>query len=518
MMAWSSNAEVPEPCSSTNSCVGLWLVPVPWQMPAEVPNCGMCEPPAGLALTMAQNCFPGPVLMVDMGNWTCASSSAVTVPGFAALEAEAGTLAIQSCSAPDEVACAPWSETEILPGQGTPFATMNFCYSGSSEPITFDNVLATSAAPVVEPPLAVSAAPWVDTLPAVPAGGELGNGFIPQQGGLSSRSTAASSCPQGWPADADTAIHVQQIGKGGKSLRSLALPLRARASKEPRPAEPWRQRIMQGKPEELVLLTQLEAGGEDQLAAVSELRGSAARLALEPLGCRLVQLALQVCDQHSRASLVAEFHGHVCEMMESPHGNYVLQMVVEVMPTALVRFVALELAGRGPSTSRHRCGCRIICRLLEHTAFDGPTVDLVDEILQEVKELSRHVFGHHVIKSILEHGLPRQRVEIARLLRGDLQRLARNRNSSYVLEAVLTHCPAEGQQLVCNALFQFPDGIITLACSQFGHHLIRALVKMPGETSETTLCLLAGASQRLAASKHGRRLLEELHRNALPTT
>merc|ERR1719458_512204 len=101
-MAWSSNAEVPEPCSSTNSCVGLWLVPVPWQ------------PPAGLALTMAQNCFPGPVLMVDMGNWTCASSSAVTVPGFAALEAEAGTLAIQSCSAPDEVACAPWSETEIL--------------------------------------------------------------------------------------------------------------------------------------------------------------------------------------------------------------------------------------------------------------------------------------------------------------------------------------------------------------------------------------------------------------------
>lgn len=275
---------------------------------------------------------------------------------------------------------------------------------------------------------------------------------------------------------------------------------------------------MQGKPEELRLLAQLEAGGEEQLAAVSAIRGFAVRLALEPLGCRLVQLALQVCDQSSRASLVAEFHGHVREMLESPHGNYVVQMLVEVMPTALVRFVAVDLVGRGPSASRHRFGCRIICRLLEHTAFDGPTVDLVDEILKEVKELSRHVFGHHVIRSILEHGLSRQRVEIAHALHSDLQRFAGNRNASYVLEAVLTHCPAEGQQLICNALFKLPDGVATLAHSQFGHNLLRALAKLPGRASETTLRHLAGASQRLVVSKHGRRILQELRIGGPQTT
>lgn len=275
---------------------------------------------------------------------------------------------------------------------------------------------------------------------------------------------------------------------------------------------------MQGKPEELALLGQLEAGGEEQLAAVATLREFAVRFALEPLGCRLLQFALQVCDQNTRASLVAEFHGHIREMLESPHGNYVVQMVVEVMPTALVHFVALELVGQALSASCHRYGCRIICRLLEHTAFDGPTVDLVDEIITEVKEISRHVFGHHVIRSILEHGLSRQRVEIARVLHSDLQRLVRNRNASYVIEAVLTHGSAEGQQIICNALFKLPDGVVALAQSQFGHHLVRALARLPGSASETTLHLLASASQRLAASKHGRRLLEELQIASPPIT
>jgi len=240
------------------------------------------------------------------------------------------------------------------------------------------------------------------------------------------------------------------------------------------------------------------------------MRGSVLRLSLEPFGCRIVQLAVQVCDQVNRADFVSEFHGHVREMLESPHGNYVIQRVVENMPTVLVRFVAIELIGGGASAARHRYGCRIICRVLEHTAVDGPTINLVDELLLEVRELSRHVFGHHVIKSVLEHGLSRQRVDVARSLCGGLMRHARNRHACYVLEAALTHCPVEGQRLISDELLRLPDEIILLAQSQFGHHVVRALFRLSSEASQTALRHLVEASGRLALSRHGRRVLEEL--------
>lgn len=329
--------------------------------------------------------------------------------------------------------------------------------------------------------------------------------YAPPPGGLSSRSTAASSCPQG-RADAKAAPRPPHGGKGSKSRISRD----SRTPRAPRMGGAWRAHALHGRLEEIALLEQLEAGKEDQLGAVLAMRGSTFRLSLEPLGCRLVQLAVQVCDQTNRAEFLSEFHGHVREMLESPHGNYVIQRIVENMPTVLVRFVAIELIGGGANAARHRYGCRIICRLLEHTAIDGPTMDLVDEVLLEVRELSRHVFGHHVIKSVLEHGPVRQRVDVARSLCGDLMRNARNRHACYVLEAVLIHCPAEGQRLICNEMLRLPDEMVLLAQSQFGHHVVRALIRLPGEASQTALRHLVEASGRLALSRHGRRMLEEL--------
>merc|ERR1740138_1073415 len=117
--------------------------------------------------------------------------------------------------------------------------------------------------------------------------------------------------------------------------------------------------------------------------------------------------------------------------MESPHANYVLQKVVEALPAALSGFVALELSGAGAEAARHKFGCRVVCRLLEHTALGAETSKLLEEILADAGRLSRHTFGHHVVQSILEHGQPRQRSLVASTLRGDLLRCARNRNSSY---------------------------------------------------------------------------------------
>lgn len=77
------------------------------------------------------------------------------------------------------------------------------------------------------------------------------------------------------------------------------------------------------------------------------LQGAIVWLSLDSSGCRAVQLALQNGPRADTTDLVTEMHGHVREMVGSPHGNYVIQKVVEQMPVSIASFVAQELVASG---------------------------------------------------------------------------------------------------------------------------------------------------------------------------
>merc|ERR1712048_1294487 len=111
-------------------------------------------------------------------------------------------------------------------------------------------------------------------------------------------------------------------------------------------------------------------------------------------------------------------------------------------------FILKELAGAAACTSRHRFGCRIICRLLEHAARDAATMPLIEELVAETGSLSRHVFGHHVIHALLEHVTSEVQLQIVANLHPELTRNAMNRSGSYVIERALLHC----QDDVCEEL------------------------------------------------------------------
>jgi len=268
--------------------------------------------------------------------------------------------------------------------------------------------------------------------------------------------------------------------------------------------------------------SQLEGGGAGQDAAISEInasiceiKGHVRRLTFEGTGCRIVQLALQSADHKDAADLVAELYGYVRRAIASPHGNYVIQKVVTELPTNLAEFVASELLGVSGEACRHRYGCRIICRLVEHSTTELKTVAVVDEILIEASELCRHNFGHHVIQSILEHGLPAQKHKIAVELRADLTRNARNRNATYVIERALMYCSPEDQHTIATALLNQPSEFVALAQNQFGFHVVRAVVRMTGETSQTACVLLQCVMPQLQRCKYGARIVDELrHHNA----
>ena len=103
--------------------------------------------------------------------------------------------------------------------------------------------------------------------------------------------------------------------------------------------------------------------------------GLVVALAFEKRGCRLLQVVLERCDGPGQRHLAAELCGHVCEALESPHANHVLQRLVELLPPGAVRFVLDEMQswpGRSSADiASHKFGCRIVERLLEHFTADA---------------------------------------------------------------------------------------------------------------------------------------------------
>lgn len=281
-------------------------------------------------------------------------------------------------------------------------------------------------------------------------------------------------------------------------------------------------------------MAEFQEGVDRKGAALRSLRGNIRRMAFDSHGCRVVQQALQLADRNLASEYVAELHGHVRQAVGSPHANYVIQKVVEVMPTFLASFVAEELKGSGAAVARHRYGCRIMCRLLEHSAPDQGTVDLTNEVLEEAFELCRHSFARHVLQSILEHGMTDQRDKVSKALRTDLLRNARNRNASYVIERAMTYCSGAERKALTAELLGMPSpeeqgarkpasgrwavrpgatssqGIVALAQNQFGSYVVRALLRQPSEASRTAIGQLRAAASQLQRTKHGQRLLEEL--------
>jgi hypothetical protein len=252
-----------------------------------------------------------------------------------------------------------------------------------------------------------------------------------------------------------------------------------------------------------------ESGRTD---VVHSVRGAMLQLSLESEGCRTVQLALDVAEVPVAATLISELHGHVLETIMSPHGNYVIQKICQVLPAALCRFVVEEIRGNVAIVARHRYGCRILCRLVEHHALEPAVLTLMDELLLEAGELSRHSFAHHVLQCILSHSPVRQQQMIVDALCTDLHRNMRSRNSSFVIQKVLAHSAAPDLRQLVAALFSGgPSGLAVLARNRNAQQVAQLLAEIP---SASGLPGMLGAlefrlsSGKARGSKQGKRLLK----------
>lgn len=217
---------------------------------------------------------------------------------------------------------------------------------------------------------------------------------------------------------------------------------------------------------------------------------------------------------HSAQTLLAPFQGHVRDALAHRHANYVIQKVLDVMPTDLCSFIFGELKGFGFQTSTHRFGCRTMLRTVHHchgggTWASAKAAEIVNEILGRSAELCRDSFGNFVIREVLEHGLPAHRSKVAKALRQNILQIAKSRHGSHIVEKALWHCEAEDTLAIGNALMSGKESLLKLAESDFGCHVIRALA-FSKQHSSLVMSNLSRMGPELRNSRHGRRLLDLL--------
>lgn len=226
---------------------------------------------------------------------------------------------------------------------------------------------------------------------------------------------------------------------------------------------------------------------DGRASAAAKIQGRVWELSCEKQGCRVVQAAIDQAPLAEAAKLVKELHGHVQEAYASPNANFVIQRVVEKLTPNESAFVAQELLAKAKEVACHQFGCRIIIRLIEHTAAHPSTAALLKPILDDCAEMSCRRFGRHVILAILEQ-LETHRHDVVSRIQRQAGAMARNRDGSYVIVKALQTGSTDDQEALARVLVGGGrEAVLGLAKDGFGCFVVKALVNMKATETQQQL-------------------------------
>jgi hypothetical protein len=256
------------------------------------------------------------------------------------------------------------------------------------------------------------------------------------------------------------------------------------------------------------LLEKLQLGGRARQLAVASFE----KLSFtNTTTSRAAQIALKEASSADAVALAKALRNCVRNAVQSKHANYVIQQITEIMPAGHAKFIVEELKGFGRDVARHRFGCRVLCRILEHLApQDDGALKLVDEALEDTQDLCSHEFGSFVARHLLEFGTPQHKHRVASALGSDLYQYSKHKLGSHVVESALRLCSPEDQRALARQLMSDPQQLLSVAANQYGRHVVRALLGMTGESRKEAVGILLPMEQKLKSLRYGKSVLSSL--------
>jgi hypothetical protein len=165
-------------------------------------------------------------------------------------------------------------------------------------------------------------------------------------------------------------------------------------------------------------------------------------MALSSTGCRILQHHLRTGTVKTISVILDALQHFVLLCINSPHGNFVIQAIIEFMHYEKWAFIAKALETKVVEVARHEYGCRIICRMVEQRPLKSSAIAVnvaIDELLMHVSGLINHRFAHHSVEAVLYHGTVEERCRIAETVIHGADTFIRGRYSKFILECVLVN-------------------------------------------------------------------------------
>lgn len=236
--------------------------------------------------------------------------------------------------------------------------------------------------------------------------------------------------------------------------------------------------------------------------------------ARDSAGCRLVQQAIdEARTEEAREALALELRGHVWEAARCPHANYVVQKCIVRLRPEASQFIVDELAARpgmAAQAARHKYGCRIMQRLLEHCGATLTAV-LIEDVLGDILQMAQHPYGNYVIQQILQHGLAEQRGRVGRVLEHDVTTVVMDTYGCAVVYKALCHAPAPERMALARSLLREPGVMVGMSCTRHGHLATKQLLQvLEGEERAQAHQQLSKCTGSLRASRYGRQVAAAL--------
>eukprot|EP00440_Ansanella_granifera_P040248 gb/GFBE01043654.1/.p1 GENE.gb/GFBE01043654.1/~~gb/GFBE01043654.1/.p1 ORF type:complete len:365 (+),score=63.14 gb/GFBE01043654.1/:1-1095(+) len=254
--------------------------------------------------------------------------------------------------------------------------------------------------------------------------------------------------------------------------------------------------------------TRLERGAPCPSSSCPQVTGRVWELSQDAQGCREVQLAIDCAvSDESRAALAAELQGHVLEAMRCPHANHVLQKCITSTKPHVSQFIVDEILaspGAAELAARHKYGCRIVQRLLEH-CLQEQVEGVAQAVLGDVLGIARHPYGNYVLQNLLTHGTALQKHELAEALNRDIAPICQDAFGSAVVAFALSTLDREDAVSLARAILQESGLLAFMAHSRHGHSAVRLILQAldgPDLKEATKLLRLEMAS--LKVSRYGR--------------
>jgi len=274
--------------------------------------------------------------------------------------------------------------------------------------------------------------------------------------------------------------------------------------------------IALGNPRQMLVNTRLASSVVDLLegsdnakreSIITWVQPAVLDLALSANGTRVIQKALELSGRDAQIKLSLCLHGRVKHLLDSHHGNHVLQKSIVVMPPHAVQFIFHELSfyrGGWAGVARHRFGCRVVERLLEHCDA-ALTAPIVAAVVADIDSLSKDPFANYVVQHILEYVPVHRRQVVHALIQAGVPALAHHRVASNIVERAFQHGDAENQQALAEAILATPHAIVDMACSRYGSFTVRRMLEaLQGTLRYMALQQLGEAIPRLQGTKPGR--------------